>query len=317
MISGDNAVTVSNIAKKAGLKTAGSYVDAVTLKNYEEIKAASVKYSVFGRVTPQQKLDLIKALKEQKRTVAMTGDGVNDVLALKESDCSIAMASGSDASKTVSQVVLLDSDFASMPRIVSEGRRSINNLQRSASLFLVKAMFSAIIAVLFIFLSYDYPFQPIQFTLINAVTIGYPSFILALEPNKERIRGKFIVNIIKKALPGALTMVLNIVLLVLVSGFLNFTQEQISTLAVIITGYTGLLTLFKVCMPFNGMHAVLFSLMAFTFIAALIFFKPLFGVVGLTLPMVLVLVPMLLVATSLMTAILHMIEKVIMRKIGD
>jgi len=317
VISGDNAVTVSNIAKKAGLKTAGSYVDAVTLKNYEEIKAASVKYSVFGRVTPQQKLDLIKALKEQNRTVAMTGDGVNDVLALKESDCSIAMASGSDASKTVSQVVLLDSDFASMPRIVNEGRRSINNLQRSASLFLVKAMFSAIIAVLFIFLSYDYPFQPIQFTLINAVTIGYPSFILALEPNRERIRGKFIVNIIKKALPGALTMVLNIVLLVLVSGFLNFTQEQISTLAVIITGYTGLLTLFKVCMPFNTMHIVLFSLMTFIFIAALIFFKPLFAVVGLTLPMVLVLVPMLLVATSLMTAILHMIEKVIMRKIGD
>ena len=317
VISGDNAVTVSNVAKKAGLKTAGSYVDAVTLKNYEEIKAASVKYSVFGRVTPQQKLDLIKALKEQNRTVAMTGDGVNDVLALKESDCSIAMASGSDASKTVSQVVLLDSDFASMPRIVNEGRRSINNLQRSASLFLVKAMFSAIIAVLFIFLSYDYPFQPIQFTLINAVTIGFPSFILALEPNRERIRGKFIVNIIKKALPGALTMVLNIVLLVLISGYLNFTQEQISTLAVIITGYTGLLTLFKVCMPFNGMHVVLFSLMTFIFIVALIFFKPLFAVVSLTLPMMLVLVPMLLVATSLMTSILHMIEKVIMRKIGD
>ena len=317
VISGDNAVTVSNVAKKAGLKTAGSYVDAVTLKNYEEIKAASVKYSVFGRVTPQQKLDLIKALKEQNRTVAMTGDGVNDVLALKESDCSIAMASGSDASKTVSQVVLLDSDFASMPRIVNEGRRSINNLQRSASLFLVKAMFSAIIAVLFIFLSYDYPFQPIQFTLINAVTIGFPSFILALEPNRERIRGKFIVNIIKKALPGALTMVLNIVLLVLISGYLNFTQEQISTLAVIITGYTGLLTLFKVCMPFNTMHVVLFSLMTFIFIVALIFFKPLFAVVSLTLPMMLVLVPMLLVATSLMTSILHMIEKVIMRKIGD
>nr|WP_319488519.1 cation-translocating P-type ATPase [uncultured Caproiciproducens sp.] len=317
IISGDNAITVANIAKKSGLKTADSYVDAATLKSDDEIKEASVKYSVFGRVTPQQKLDLVKALKEQGRTVAMTGDGVNDVLALKESDCSIAMASGSDASKTVSQVVLLDSDFASMPRIVNEGRRSINNLQRSASLFLVKAIFSAIIAVLFIFLSYDYPFQPIQFTLINAVTIGFPSFILALEPNKEKIRGKFIVNVIKKALPGALTMVLNIVLLVLISGFLDFTQEQISTLAVMITGYTGLLTLFKVCIPFNLEHTALFSIMVSVFVAALIFFKPLFAVVGLTLPMVLVLMPMFLVATSLMTAILHMVEKVIMKKVGN
>ncbi|MBW7573516.1 cation-translocating P-type ATPase [Caproiciproducens faecalis] len=317
VISGDNPVTVANIAKKAGLRDAGNYVDATTLKSYEEIKTAAVSFSVFGRVTPQQKLDLVKALKEQNRTVAMTGDGVNDVLALKESDCSIAMASGSDASKTVSQVVLLDSDFASMPRIVNEGRRSINNLQRSASLFLVKAMFSAIIAVLFIFFTCDYPFQPIQFTLINAVTIGYPSFILALEPNRERIHGKFIVNVIKKALPGALTMVLNIVLLVFISGYLNFTPEQISTMAVIITGYTGLMTLFKVCMPFNLKHAALFSSMSAAFILALIFFKPLFAVVGLTLPMVLVLVPMLIVATSLMTAILHMVEKVIMKKIGS
>ncbi len=317
VISGDNAITVSNIAKKAGLRTADNYVDATTLKDYDDIKAAAEKYAVFGRVTPQQKLELIKALKEQKHTVAMTGDGVNDVLALKESDCSIAMASGSDASKTVSQVVLLDSNFASMPRIVNEGRRSINNLQRSASLFLVKAIFSAIIAVLFIFLSFDYPFQPIQFTLINAVTIGVPSFILALEPNKERVHGLFIVNVIKKSLPGAMTMVFNIMLLMAVSSFLNFSPEQISTLAVIITGYTGLMTLFKVCIPFNLKNMVLFSLMVTIFVVALIFFKSFFAVVGLTLPMVLVLVPMMLVATSLMAVVLHIIEKVVMRKIGD
>ncbi len=317
VISGDNAITVANIAKKAGLRTADNFVDATTLENYDDIKVAAEKYSVFGRVTPQQKFELIKALKEQKHTVAMTGDGVNDVLALKESDCSIAMASGSDASRTVSQVVLLDSNFASMPRIVNEGRRSINNLQRSASLFLVKAIFSAIIAVLFIFLSFDYPFQPIQFTLINAVTIGIPSFILALEPNKERIHGKFIVNIIKKALPGALTMVLNILLLMAVSSFLSFSAEQISTLAVIITGYTGLLTLFKVCIPFNLKNAALFLLMVTIFVVALIFFKPLFAVVSLTLPMVFVLVPLMFVATSLMAVILHIIEKVVMRKIGD
>ena len=247
----------------------------------------------------------------------MTGDGVNDVLALKESDCSIAMASGSDAARTVSQVVLLDSNFASMPRIVNEGRRSINNLQRSASLFLVKAIFSSIIAVLFIFLSFDYPFQPIQFTLINAVTIGIPSFILALEPNKERIHGKFIVNVIKKSIPGAATMVLNIILLMAISNFMNFSPVQISTLAVIITGYTGLLTLFKVCLPFNLKNTTLFLLMLAAFIVALIFFKSLFAVVSLTLPMVFVLVPMMLVATSIMAVILHLIEKVIMRKAED
>ena len=203
IISGDNAITVANIAKKAGLKTAEQYVDATTLQTPEEIKEAAQKYSVFGRVTPQQKLDLVKALKEQGHTVAMTGDGVNDVLALKESDCSIAMASGSDAARTVSQLVLLDSNFASMPKILKEGRRSINNLQRSSSLFLTKTIFSTINAILFIFLHFDYPFQPIQLTLISALTIGAPSLILALEPNKERIKGKYIVNVIRKSIPGA------------------------------------------------------------------------------------------------------------------
>ncbi|MCY1714065.1 cation-translocating P-type ATPase [Caproiciproducens galactitolivorans] len=314
VISGDNAVTVANIAKKAGLKNADNVIDASLLLNNENLKAAAEKYTVFGRVTPQQKLDLVKALKEQGHTVAMTGDGVNDVLALKESDCSIAMASGSDASKTVSQVVLLDSDFASMPRIVNEGRRSINNLQRSASLFMVKAIFSAIIAVLFIFVSCGYPFQPIQFTLINAVSIGIPSFILALEQNRERIQGRFMVNVMKKSLPGALTMSTNILFLVLIACSLQFSPEQISTLAVILTGYTGLHTLFKVCIPFNVKHAVLFWLMAGIFIVAILFFKPFFGLVNLTLPMVLILVPLLLAATSLMSLYYHMIEKVIMKK---
>ena len=272
VISGDNAVTVANIAKRAGLQNADRFVDATNLKTYEDIQKAVEEYTVFGRVTPQQKLDLVKALKEQKHTVAMTGDGVNDVLALKESDCSIAMASGSDAARAVSQLVLLDSNFASMPRIVQEGRRSINNLQRSSSLFLVKSIFSTIIAVCFIFLQCDYPFQPIQFTLINTFTIGIPSFILALEPNKDRIRGKFLVNIIRKSLPGALTMITNILLLVAVSLFLHLPNEQISTLAVILTGFTGLLTLLKVCVPFNLLRSALYTLMVVGFIMAMLFF---------------------------------------------
>ena len=285
IISGDNAITVANIAKKAGLKTAEQYVDATTLQTPEEIKEAAQKYSVFGRVTPQQKLDLVKALKEQGHTVAMTGDGVNDVLALKESDCSIAMASGSDAARTVSQLVLLDSNFASMPKILKEGRRSINNLQRSSSLFLTKTIFSTINAILFIFLHFDYPFQPIQLTLISALTIGAPSLILALEPNKERIKGKYIVNVIRKSIPGAMTMVFNIVALAIVCSFIHFNSTEISTLAVMITGFAGLLVLLKVSLPFNWIRCALFFTMLGAFIFAIFILKDLFSLVSITLPM--------------------------------
>jgi len=280
IISGDNAITVANIAKKAE-----QYVDATTLQTPEEIKEAAQKYSVFGRVTPQQKLDLVKALKEQGHTVAMTGDGVNDVLALKESDCSIAMASGSDAARTVSQLVLLDSNFASMPKILKEGRRSINNLQRSSSLFLTKTIFSTINAILFIFLHFDYPFQPIQLTLISALTIGAPSLILALEPNKERIKGKYIVNVIRKSIPGAMTMVFNIVALAIVCSFIHFNSTEISTLAVMITGFAGLLVLLKVSLPFNWIRCALFFTMLGAFIFAIFILKDLFSLASITLPM--------------------------------
>ena len=285
IISGDNAITVANIAKKAGLKTAEQYVDATTLQTPEEIKEAAKKYSVFGRVTPQQKLDLVKALKEQGHTVAMTGDGVNDVLALKESDCSIAMASGSDAARTVSQLVLLDSNFASMPKILKEGRRSINNLQRSSSLFLTKTIFSTINAILFIFLHFDYPFQPIQLTLISALTIGAPSLILALEPNKERIKGKYIVNVIRKSIPGAMTMIFNIVALAILCSFIQFNNTEISTLAVMITGFAGLLVLLKVSLPFNWIRCALFFTMLGAFIFAIFILKDLFSLASITLPM--------------------------------
>ena len=314
VISGDDVKTAASIAAKAGLQKADRCVDASTLKNEEELKNAAEAYTVFGRVTPEQKLGLIRALKEKKHIVAMTGDGVNDVPALKESDCSIAMASGSDAARTISQIVLMDSDFSCMPRIVAEGRRCINNLQRSASLFLVKAMFSAIIAVLFLFLTYAYPFQPIQFTLINAVTIGAPSFILAMEPNRERLHGSFIGNILRKSLPGALTMVLNIVLLVSISSFLGFSQTEQSTLAVLVTGSTGLFILFKVCFPFNTTRIILFSTMTTSFVLALVFFPALFEITALTMPMLLVLIPMLLFAASLMATIYHFMERILFRK---
>ncbi len=314
VISGDSPATAAHIARKAGLKGAGRSVDATRLKSYGEIKAAAERYSVFGRVTPRQKLELVKALKEKKHTVAMTGDGVNDVPALKESDCSIAMASGSDAARTVSQIVLLDSDFAAMPAVVAEGRRSINNLQRSAALFLAKAIFSAVIAVLFIFCRCNYPFQPVQFTLISAATIGIPSFFLALEPNRERLRGRFIVNILGKALPGALTMSANIAALAALSLSLGLKDPEISTLAVIVTGYTGLLVLFRVCVPFRAGHTALFALMCAFFALSLVFFPSVFEIVPLTAPMFFVLLPLLLLATCLMPALQRLTEAAVRRR---
>lgn len=314
VISGDDAQTVASIAQKAGLQNAGRFLDASQIQSEEELKDAAENYTVFGRVTPQQKLALIQALKEKKHTVAMTGDGVNDVPALKESDCSIAMASGSDAARTISQIVLMDSDFSSMPRIVMEGRRCINNLQRSASLFLVKAIFSAAIAVLFLFLSFAYPFQPIQFTLINAVSIGFPSLVLALEPNRERLHGTFIGNVMKRSLPGAAAMSLNIVLLVVLSYSLGFTQAEQSTLAVLITGFTGLLILFKVCYPFNPARVTLLLSMIVTFLLALVSFPDLFEVTVPTIPMLMMLFPMLLFAASVMAVIYHLVDRIILRR---
>ena len=311
VISGDNAVTVANIARKAGLENADQYVDATTLHTEEDIRQAVSRYAVFGRVTPQQKLSFVKALKAQGHTVAMTGDGVNDVLALKEADCSIAMASGSDAARTVSSLVLLDSNFASMPLVVQEGRRSINNLQRSSALFLAKTIFSALIAVLFIFINYTYPFQPVQQTLISTLTIGTPSFILALEPNKDRLRGKFIFNVIRQCIPASLTMTANIVLLCVLSGPLELSSQNMSTLAVILTSLTGFIMLFKVSAPFNGLRGALFGVLLAAFVGASLFLSDFFALSALTLPMLIALAPMLLFSIALMLALVHFVDHVI------
>ena len=311
VISGDNAVTVANIAKKAGLDHADRYVDASTLETEEDVRRAVKEYSVFGRVTPQQKLAFVKALKADGHTVAMTGDGVNDVLALKEADCSVAMASGSDAARTVSNLVLLDSNFASMPRVVQEGRQAINNLQRSSSLFLVKTIFSALIGVLFIFINYTYPFEPIQQTLISTLTIGVPSFILALETNRDRLKGKFILNVIRMCIPAALTMTANILALCALSGPFGLTHPEMSTLAVILTAFTGFTMLFKVCSPFNGLRGVLFWGLLTAFVLAFLFFGWFFSLANLTIPMLMALLPLLPFAIVLMLALLHLVDHVI------
>ena len=251
VISGDNAVTVSNIAQKAGLPHAENYCDATTLHTDEEIAGAIEQYSVFGRVTPQQKLKFVQALKDHGHTVAMTGDGVNDVLALKEADCSVAMSSGSEAAAQVAQVVLLDSDFARMPNVVLEGRQVVNNIQRSASLFLVKNIFSVLMAVFSAVFFLTYPFEPAQISLISMFTIGFPGFLLALEPNKERIKGHFMKNVLLKAFPAGLTDTLAIAGLVVCGHVFNLPTDDIATAGTMLLAVVGFMILLDISKPFN------------------------------------------------------------------
>lgn len=248
IISGDNPVTVSRIARRAGVKNAELAVDASALGD-DEIFEAARKYSVFGRVTPDRKLALVKALKAQGHTVGMTGDGVNDVLALKEADCSIAMQSGSDAAKHVSSLVLLDGNFASMPKVVAEGRRSVNNIQRSGTLFLTKTVYAFLLALIFMFLPLPYPFEPIQLTLISVTTIGIPSFFLALEPNTEIIKGQFIRNILRLAFPRGVAVAFCAIASVLVSQFIGLPISVMSTLTAYTVAAVGFLALFRIMKP--------------------------------------------------------------------
>lgn len=266
IISGDNFKTVCSIARRAGLENAKG-MDA-TLLNENNIDDMLEKYDVFGRVTPSQKKMIIKSLQRKGHTVAMTGDGVNDVLALKKADCSIAMASGSDAAKNVSQLVLLDSNFASMPQVVAEGRRTINNVERSASLLLIKTIFTCILVVICIFMESEYFYLPIHLTLITSCTISIPSFILALEPNHNLVKGKFMLKVVGKSVPAALTVVFNVVMIVLFRQQFSIDHDLTSTLIVIMTGTTGFIYLFRLCRPFNWFRGVLFGFLItlFTYI---------------------------------------------------
>lgn len=299
IISGDNVQTVASIAKEAGLKNCGKYIDASTLKTEDELKQAAEKYSVFGRVTPDQKKALVVALKEAGHTVAMTGDGVNDVLALKEADCSIAMANGSDAARNVSQLVLMNSDFSSMPKVVEEGRRSINNIQRSASLFIVKTIYSSILSVLFILLPLSYPIESIQMTLISAFSIGLPSFVLALEPNHERIRGNFFANVISRALPTALVVVISTLLNVIIHIALNTTDIEYSTLQVIILAYCGIMLIVKISMPPTAIRTALIIVCASGLTLGITVFGWFFGTDPFSIKMLILIAVIIAASTAL------------------
>ena len=278
IISGDNPITVSKIAERAGVKNFDRYVDATTLDTEEKLNDALDEYTVFGRTTPDQKLTLVKLLKKKKKTVAMTGDGVNDVLALRESDCSIAMASGSDAAKNVSQLVLLDSNFACLPRAVAEGRRTINNLERSASLFIAKTMYNLLLAIAFLFISMELPFEPRHMTFISFVTIGLPSAVLALEPNKELVTGGFFRKVLSNALPLSLTVLVCVVTATLASKAFGdqISREQLSTVCTVITGFIGLLYVAKVSWPLNAWRIVMLVCLILIMVGAFFIRLPFF-----------------------------------------
>ena len=235
---------------------ADKWVDASTLTTPEALKRAAMSYHVFGRVTPQQKRELVQALRHAGHTVAMTGDGVNDVLALREADCSVAMASGSDAARNVAEVVLVDNDFAHMPAVVAEGRRSINNLQRSASLFLVKTVFSAVLALLCALIP-PYPFQPVQMSLISTAIIGIPSFVLALEPNHERVRGSFLGNVLARSMPGSIAVILAVGVASGVLERFGLSRMEVSTVCVLLTCLVGFSLIVRISLPLNALRSAL------------------------------------------------------------
>ena len=285
VISGDNPVTASKVAIRAGIRNAENYVDATTLKSEDDIKAAIQRYTVFGRVIPEQKKQIIQAFKQAGKVVAMTGDGVNDVLALKCADCSVAMASGSDAASNAAQIVLLDSDFSKMPEVVLEGRRVVNNIQTSASLFLVKNIFSILTTVFTLIAANLYPLYPTQLSLLGAFTIGTPAFFLALQPNKELIRGDFLVNVILKALPAGLADFIMLAAISIHGNVLGMSNEQISTVAIVILLFIGLEALVRICRPFDGIRIALCIAMAAGIVVCVLNFKSIFAIATVNMVM--------------------------------
>ena len=306
IISGDNLKTISKIAFNVGLKVSG--IDL----SKDEIDDIN-KYNVFARVTPIQKKKIIEKLQNNNHFVAMTGDGVNDVLALKQSDCSITIKSGTDAARNVSQLILLDDDFDAIPSIIKEGRRTINNIERSATLFLAKTTYAFLLVLIFMFISFNYPFQPIQLTLTNFFTIGVPSFILALEPNNNRIKGNFLTNVLSKSLPASLTIVLNIIILAVLGNLFKLTNNQISTLCVLMTGFTGFLLLFKICYPLNKLRLFLIVSLIIGFIITVVGFKKFFSLTILNLKMFVFILILVFISTIIFSLMSVFVDRIIQK----
>ena len=307
VISGDNPATVSHVATQAGISNAEQYVDVSSLRE-EEFPEAMEKYTVFGRVKPEQKKEFVRLLKE-KHTVAMTGDGVNDILAMKEADCSIAMASGNEATMQAAQVVLLESDFSKMPEIVGEGRRVVNNIERSASLFLVKNIFSFLLSVFSVLFAFTYPLEPSQITLISLFTIGLPSFLLALEENENRIKGRFIENVLEKAIPGGLTDMMVVGALVVGGSILNLNKTDTSTASTMLLIVVGFLVLYKICQPLNQFRTRIILFCASGIVFSVVFLHKLFSISAISPVSILMVVMLFFAAESIFRQLTFFVEK--------
>ena len=310
VISGDDPVTVSAIAKRAGLKNAENYVDATTLETEEQLEEAVAKYSVFGRVTPQQKKEMVQALQKQGHTVAMTGDGVNDVLALKEADCSIAMAQGSDAAKNIANVVLLDSNFASMPHIVNQGRRVVNNIRTAASMFLIKTMFSVMLSLLTIFFGNAYPFEPIQMSLISACAVGIPTFLLAQENNYDKIDHTFLRHVFLNAFPAAITISSCVFAVMLVCQNVYHSNAMLNTACVLVTGWNYMAALKTVYAPLNTYRKTIIYGMQFIFFSAAVIFQKILALGSLDFGMIILVFILMTFAPVLIDVITSWIKGV-------
>ena len=295
VISGDNPVTASKVAVRAGINNAENYIDATTLKSRQDIREAITKYTVFGRVVPSQKKEIIEAYKESGKVVAMTGDGVNDVLALKCADCSVAMASGSEAASNAAQVVLLDSDFSKMPQVVLEGRRVVNNIQRSASLFLVKNIFSILTTIFTLIAANLYPLYPTQLSL----------------PNKNIIRGDFLTNVIIKALPAGITDFIMLAVISIHGAVIGMSNEQISTVAIIVLLIIGMMSLIRICRPFDWLRALVCIAMGVGIAICLLFFKKIFAIAAINMVMLNMIIVYAVVAVGLFVLMCRIVGTVI------
>lgn len=275
IISGDNPITVSSIAKQAGLEDYNSYIDLSSITSDDEIPNLVDKYSIFARVSPEQKYLLVKALQEKGNTVAMTGDGVNDVIALRQADCSITLPEASDVAKQVSQIVLLNSDFSVLKDVLMEGRRVVNNITNVAKIFFIKTLYSVMLSILNIITCTTFPFIPIQITLIDLAIEGYTSFFISFEPNGKRIKESFLKNVLRNALPYSLVIILNIIIIYFVAPLLNINIDKTHTIMYYIIGFTSILAVIRVCRPFTKMRIFLSSTTAIGFFIATILFRKL------------------------------------------
>ena len=311
VISGDNPLTASKVAIRAGIDDATYYIDATTLKTDKDIADAVQKYTVFGRVIPEQKKKIIEAFKMAGNVVAMTGDGVNDVLALKCADCSVAMASGSEAASNAAQIVLLDSDFSKMPDVVGEGRRVVNNIKRSASLFLAKNIFSMLLTIFTLISVNLYPLYPTQLSFLGIFTIGVPAFFLALQPNKNIIRGDFLTNVIIKALPAGITDFIMLAVISIHGAVIGMSNEQISTVAIIVLLIIGMMSLIRICRPFDWLRALVCIAMGVGIAICLLFFKKIFAIAAINMVMLNMIIVYAVVAVGLFVLMCRIVGTVI------